>query len=88
MSDQVRAKQRLILTDKCDLEVDGVDGILAFDDGYVAVALRDGALVVEGEGLKVDNLSKAEGKIHIIGAVSALSFSDGSKRTGRAKLFK
>ena len=88
MNEQVRAKQKVILTDRRDLEIDGVDCILAFDDGYVAISTPDGRLVVEGEGLKVDNLSKSDGRIHIVGSVSAFYFSDGSKRSGLSKIFK
>lgn len=87
MSDILNKKQKLILTDKKDLEIEGVESIVAFDEAYISIDTSLGRLSVEGRGLKVDDLSKQTGKIHIIGEIDSIFYTEASKR-GISKLFK
>ena len=87
MSDFV--KQTVIISDKCDLVIDGVQNIISFDDTFVALQTQGGRLNVDGNELKVDSLQKENGKIHITGKIVGVFYStDGAKRSAFSKIFK
>ena len=87
--DNVNNHQTVVLKDRSDLLIDGVENIITFDETYVALETSSGKLNIEGNDLKVDSLCKEDGKIHIIGSVKGIFYStDGGKKSGIGRLFK
>ena len=67
--------QSLVLKNRKEMTVDGVSHVIGFDSEYVAVETNMGRLTVEGKGLIIDNLSKAEGSISILGEIDGVYYS-------------
>ena len=78
----MEGKGRVLLTDRSELVLDGALGVLSFDEGFVAVKTELGEINVEGEGLRIENLSKEKGEILIRGTVTAIYYK-ASKRQRR-----
>ncbi len=88
MNEEKSIKQRLALVDRKYLDIDGVDGIIGFDENYITVLTSAGKINVEGRNLKIDDLSKENGKIHITGEVLGIYYSDETKKSGFSRFFK
>ena len=67
--------QSLVLNNRKELTIDGVSHVIGFDSEYVAVETNMGRLTVEGKGIIIDNLSKAEGKVSIRGEIDSIYYS-------------
>ncbi len=87
-SDERIFKQKLTLTDRRDLDIDSVEGISAFDESYIYVLTKAGKLTIEGRDLKIDDLNKDSGKMHVTGEISGIYYSEESKRGGISRFFK
>ena len=67
-----------------DLFADGVTDILSFDDTQLLVETALGKLCVEGEGLRVSELSVNDGRLTLKGRINGLYYlSDGEKKKSR-----
>ena len=64
------------LTDRKTLAVDGVINVGGFDENFVIISTSLGELNVEGEGLKIENLSNERGEIFIRGKINAVYYAD------------
>ena len=76
---------KITLTDRKTLVLDGVENVASFDESCVLISTALGEVGIEGEGLKIENLSKERGEILICGIVSAIYYKE--KPKGRKKLF-
>lgn len=71
------------------LKLNGVTNIESFDPDYVALIIDGGRLTVEGEGLKIESLSRDNGEIEIKGSIRGVFYTNKAKREGIfSKLFK
>ena len=84
MDTQERARGKVVLCDRKSITIDGVEHILNFDEGYIAISTALGELNVEGEGMKIENLSKEKGEIYISGRVNALYYKEKSNKRRKA----
>ena len=75
-------KSLIKITDRTNTEIDGVLGILAFDERYVKLDMDECAMVIEGDNLKIENMIKDTKKILMSGCVNALYFD---KKSGKNK---
>ena len=66
----------MIIRDREVFEAGGVESVLTFDEDYVKMKTDLGILVVEGKCLRIENLSKENGKILIVGEVGSVYYSD------------
>lgn len=66
----------LILKDRKELSLNGVKNVLGFDEGVVTLMSELGRVTVEGEGLKIESLTKENGEILITGKISGVYFSE------------
>ncbi len=84
MENGERAKGKITVVDRKSMTLDGVENVLGFDEGYVAISTSLGDVHIEGEGLKIENLSKEKGEILISGRPSAIYYKEKSlkKRKG------
>ena len=77
-------KGRLTVTDRRLISIDGVEAVLSFEEDYLSLETSLGSLSVEGEGLKIENLSKDKGQILIRGRIDGVYYT---KEKPRKKLF-
>lgn len=80
-----QAKGKITVTDRKSIVLDGVDNVLSFDENYIALSTSLGELNVEGEGLKIENLSKENGEITVCGRIGALYYKE--KNLKKRKVF-
>ena len=78
-----KTKEILLIEDRMKTELNDVEGILAFDEDYISLMTSSGKLLIEGEDLKVVDLSRDTGHVSIIGRVSAVIYSDDIKKKKR-----
>ncbi len=89
MTEKVLKHTSLVIKERASVSVDGVENVLGFDESYVALATVAGKIIVEGEGLKIENLSKNSGEILISGKISGVLYSEEkSPKSFLARIFK
>ena len=72
----------LEIKDRKQVRVLGVGAVLGFGDDYVALETALGRLVIEGEKMKIENLSKEDGAIEIVGKIDGIAYSEPKVRSG------
>ena len=73
------------LTNRDKLEVEGVEGVSAFDDDFLSLILSNNALslIIEGANLVIDELNKCDKKIVVHGYFNSIYFSEAKSRKGK-----
>lgn len=79
MDENARMQQTLCLKDRAVLELDGVINVESFTEDALTLATRAGSVSVEGSGLKIEDLSKGDGKILVTGKIDAVFYLDGAE---------
>ena len=59
--------------------MDSVSNIRGFDSAYIVLETEFGKITVEGEDLKIEDLSKESGNILVSGNVSGVFCSEGNE---------
>ena len=67
------------------LTINGVSNIESFDDTYITLEIGEGRIFVEGEGLKIESLSRDDGEIEITGRINGLFYGDKKKLSGKLR---
>lgn len=67
---------RLVLDERKNLSVSGVEEVVNFDESQVSVQTVKGILQVRGEGLRVERLEKNAGELTISGLVMELEYEE------------
>lgn len=80
-----QAKGKIIITDRKSTVLDGVENVLSFDESYITLSTSLGELNIEGDGLKIENLSKESGEITVSGRICALYYKE--KKSKKRKVF-
>ncbi len=85
-----KKKERLISIMNCEtVTLNGVDHIVGFDERCVILSCDFGRVVIEGEGMKIESLTKDGGEICINGKCKGVFLSEEKKgETALKKLFK
>lgn len=73
---------RLVLDERRDLAVTGVEEVVNFDESQVTVRTVKGLLLVRGDGLRVERLEKTDGELKISGLVAELVYEETGPGTG------
>lgn len=68
------------------LTLDGVLNVESFDEQYLSLELNEGRIFVEGQGLKIESLSRDGGEIRVSGRINGLYYSE--KKSVKSKLSK
>ncbi len=71
-----KARGKITVIDRKSITLDGVKNVLGFDEGYIAISTELGEVHIEGEGLKIENLSKEKGEILITGMLYAIYYKE------------
>ena len=66
----------LSVKERNSITLNGVCNVVGFDESYVTLATSDGKIIIEGEGLKIESLSKQGGEINISGKISGVFYSE------------
>lgn len=78
-----RASQKLVLTDRAQLQLDGVAQVVNFDDEIIVIETAVGLLTVEGRELHITKLIPETGELWAQGKIDGLYYSDTKKSKGR-----
>ena len=78
-------KNTLTLIDRTRLSLNGVENVGSFDDAFVKIVTALGELFVEGEELKIKDLSHERGEILIEGKISAVYYKDKLQKKRKSK---
>ena len=77
---------QITVTQKRDVAVTGVDGVLAFSESKITLSLKGGGkLFVAGNGLKIAGFSKESGVFTASGSIVGVSYGG---KSFAAKLFR
>lgn len=68
------------IKNRCEITINSVDAILAFDEEYVLLDSGDGRVSVEGQRLKIDSFDKEKREVTILGEISGVFYSEKKSR--------
>lgn len=74
------AKQKIIITDKSRIEIGGVRAILEFDERFLRLDTVLGVLIIEGEEMRLEDMSHESGRVLVLGELCQLAFAGQRKR--------
>lgn len=72
-----KPKNRLELTDRHLLKLDGVEQVGTFDEKEISLATNMGFLLLKGEGMHITELNLEKGKLTVEGYISSMHFIEG-----------
>ena len=82
-----RAKHRILMQDRENLEVHGVTDVIRFDEQSVTLNTQSGMLGIEGDALHIHVLSTDQGVVTLDGRIDSLCYyeepgTDRGEKTG------
>ena len=72
----------LILEDRENLTVSGVEEVESFDENTIVMDTAQGTLIVRGEGLHIEKLSLDGGDLKVEGMVESLTYEETRRNKG------
>ena len=72
----------LILEDRENLTVSGVEEVESFDENTIVMYTAQGTLIVRGEGLHIEKLSLDGGDLKVEGMVESLTYEESRRNKG------
>lgn len=90
MSEQNQKKHNLILENRKNLSLGGIDDVLGFNEEMVTLSGSCGILIVRGDNLHISKLSLETGEVSLDGKIDALIYSEDKKEKSSvfSRLFK
>lgn len=90
MTEQNQKKHNLILENRRNLSLGGIDDVIDFNEENVTLSGQWGILSVRGENLHISKLSLETGEVTLDGKINALIYSeDRQEKNGVfSRLFK
>ena len=76
------AAHHIILEEREQLSVSGVEEVESFDENTIVMLTSRGTLVVRGEELHIEKLSLDGGELRVEGSVDSLTYEDGGREGG------
>ena len=80
-------KHTVIITDRKQVDVDGVDCVSALDEDHILLETKDGQMVIEGADLKLENLEKSNGSVKVVGSVISVAYIEKKHKNKGRTLF-
>ncbi len=74
--------QELILKDRKTLVLNGVINVLDFSDLEMTIETVCGIIVIEGEEMKIENLSKDDRIINVVGKIDGFYYQKQREKKG------
>lgn len=72
--ESIKPEHRLILEQREQLVISGVEEVARFDEETIVLTTCLGELEIQGEGLHIEKLSLEGGELHVDGSISALIY--------------
>ena len=88
---RAEAAHHIILEEREQLSVSGVEEVERFDENTVVLSTAQGGLEIQGEGLHIEKLSLDGGDLKVEGDIDSLTYEDsGREKAGGllARLFR
>ena len=88
---RAEAAHHIILEEREQLSVSGVEEVESFDENTIVMLTNRGTLIVRGEELHIEKLSLDGGDLKVEGTIDSLTYEDrGGDRAGGlfARLFR
>lgn len=79
---RVAAPHHIILENREQLSVSGVEEVESFDENTIVMVTSQGTLVVRGEDLHIEKLSLDGGDLKVEGDVDSLTYEDSGREKG------
>ncbi len=73
---------RIVLEDREQLLISGVEEVESFDEGSILLTTAQGGLEIQGEGLHIEQLSLDGGDLKVVGLICALTYDAGGRERG------
>ncbi len=67
-------RQDIVISDRARLSISGVEDVQSFDETSVILKTNNGMVAVDGEGLRIGELSTESGRIFIEGRIGGVVF--------------
>lgn len=80
--------QKLIVNNQQELFLDAVESVSDFSDSLLILSTKYGDVYIEGEGMKILNLSEKDGTVNVIGKINGFYFKAPKKSGFFGGLFK
>lgn len=68
--------QKLILNDRRELFLDAVESVNDFSDSLLILSTKYGDVYIEGNGMKIMNLSEKDGTVSVVGKIDGIYFKE------------
>lgn len=85
---KIKSAHNLILENRKNLSVSGVNDVDSFDEKQVSAFTEMGLLIVKGKDLHINQFNTSTGELSISGTISDLSYSMEEKRTASSFISK
>lgn len=82
-----KIKQVLLIEDRKRIELNDVESILSFEEDYITLLTSSGKIQIDGDGMRIIDLSKESGHISIVGRVDSVVYG-GEEKKKRNIFFK
>lgn len=91
MEEYKTGNHKIIIDNRNQVDIDGVEDVLAFDEQEVVLETTQGMLVIVGDDLHVKQLNLTSGKVQLTGSLESINYTEENaihKQGFLAKLFK
>ena len=78
----ISQNQELIINSRKELTVDGVRNVQSFGEDYLRIETVLGILNIEGSEMKIESLTKEDGKIRVVGNISGVFYENEKTKKG------
>ena len=88
---RAEAAHHIILEEREQLSVSGVEEVESFDENTIVMLTNRGTLIVRGEELHIEKLSLDGGDLKVEGTIDSLTYEDSGRDRGGglfARLFR
>ena len=79
---RAEAAHHIILEEREQLSVSGVEEVESFDENTIVMLTNRGTLIVRGEELHIEKLSLDGGDLKVEGSVESLTYEDDRREKG------
>ncbi len=80
-----RGEQKLTVTDRKRLDLEGVRHVGNFDEREIVLDTTMGILFLKGEGLNITKLNLDEGTLSVQGFINSMEYREGKSVRGKGK---
>ncbi|MBQ8371924.1 MAG: YabP/YqfC family sporulation protein [Clostridia bacterium] len=81
-------KQEIRITDRKCIELSGVRSILEFDEKFLRLDTSLGIVMIDGNELRIEDMSKESGRIVASGEFIQLAFVGGKRKKEKGSILK